>query len=545
MTMRTVLYARYSSDLQNERSTQDQLIELRKRCNREGWQVVDEFTDDAISGAAGLSAAARPGISALLERIDRGDIDQIFAESTDRLARHQGDAFSIFERASFVGARIFTLSDGHVSEITASIKGLMDARFRVDLGGKIKRGGHGNVRQGRSAGGLPYGYRCANRLTEDGTLIRGLRDIVPAKAEIIQRIFREYAAGMSPRSIVNRLNAEGVEGPRGGPWRAGTLTGDIKRQNGILQNRLYAGKMVYNRTSKVLDPRTRKHKIRPNPESEWTIENVGDLRIVAEELWQAVQVRRQLMAGQSFSKQQRPKRLLSGLGSCGCCGSRWIVIGNERWGCSSYRNGKGCNNARSVVTSKYEERVLNGLKHRMLDPRLIEIFVKEYHEESNRKNAEQSKRRQELEAILAKQSARIARLVEALADGLSDVAEVKEVLAKCRQQRAQVEQELAEIDALPIIALHPKIGELYRSQVERLTDTLTKDEETTLHARRIIRSLIDQVIVTPREAERGVNIEVSGRLASILALATGEEVPVSLYAAGGAGEGKPILGVIY
>ena len=72
--------------------------------------------------------------------------------------------------------------------------------------------------------------------------------------------------------------------------------------------------------------------------------------------------------------------------------------------------------------------------------------------------------------------------------------------------------------------------------MSKLTEALTSDEETTLHAQRIIRSLIDQIIVMPRGAGRGVDIEVSGRLASILALASGEELPAAMYAVDGAGE---------
>jgi DNA invertase Pin-like site-specific DNA recombinase len=137
--MRTVLYARFSSTLQNSRSIEDQVALLRERCERENWEVVDVFTDYAISGAAGIDENARPGLNALLQRVEAGGIDQVLAEATDRIARHQGDAFAIRERIVYAGARLFTLSDGEVTEITAAFKGLMDAQFRKELGAKIKR----------------------------------------------------------------------------------------------------------------------------------------------------------------------------------------------------------------------------------------------------------------------------------------------------------------------------------------------------------------------------------------------------------------------
>ena len=175
--MKTVIYARFSSALQNARSIEDQIALCRERCDREGWPVVEIFTDYAISGAAGIDETSRPGLSAMLARIEAGGIEQIMAEATDRIARHQGDAFTIRERITFAGARLFTLSDGEVTDITATFRGLMDAQFRRDLAAKIKRGQRGTIGQKRSAAGLAFGYRKANRLDEHGELLRGLREI--------------------------------------------------------------------------------------------------------------------------------------------------------------------------------------------------------------------------------------------------------------------------------------------------------------------------------------------------------------------------------
>jgi DNA invertase Pin-like site-specific DNA recombinase len=230
--MRTVLYARFSSTLQNSRSIEDQVALLRERCERENWEVVDVFTDYAISGAAGIDENARPGLNALLQRVEAGGIDQVLAEATDRIARHQGDAFAIRERIVYAGARLFTLSDGEVTEITAAFKGLMDAQFRKELGAKIKRGQRGAVKSGRAPAGLAYGYRRANRLDPNGNLVRGLREINEDEAEVVRRIFREYAANISPRQIAERLNEEGIPGPHGRSWRVSTINGDRQRQNG-------------------------------------------------------------------------------------------------------------------------------------------------------------------------------------------------------------------------------------------------------------------------------------------------------------------------
>jgi len=54
---------------------------------------------------------------------------------------------------------------------------------------------------------------------------------------------------------------------------------------------LYVGKVVWNRSRKVLDPETGKRVIRVRPQSEWVWRDVPELRIIPDDLWQAVQAR--------------------------------------------------------------------------------------------------------------------------------------------------------------------------------------------------------------------------------------------------------------
>ncbi len=553
--MITVIYARFSSALQNARSIEDQIALCRERCEREGWPVADVFTDYAISGAAGIDETSRPGLSAMLARIEAGGIDQVVAEATDRIARHQGDAFTIRERITFVGARLFTLSDGEVTDITATFRGLMDAQFRRDLAAKIKRGQRGTISQKRSAAGLAYGYRKANRFDDRGELIRGLREVDEEQGKIVRRIFEEFAAGQSPRAIAERLNRDGVESPGGrlsGPrfWRASTIYGDRKRKNGILQNRLYIGQLVFNRTRKVLDPRTRSHLIRANPESEWLVEEVPDLRIVDDELWEGVQSVLGRVQSRAPQKSRRPKHILSGLVACGLCGGGWVIHSGNRWGCSRHKEGgkHACANNRIITTDRLETRVLNGLQHYMLDEDLIEIYVEEYRAEFAKRTRELSREGDRLKKRHGDAVAKIERLVEAIANGAEDFVEIRDVLAKARSDRDQLAEQISQLQQLPAVMLHPAIVADYRRQVARLNIALGGNPEARLEAIPQLRALIDQVKVSPSEQEKGVTIEVIGRLTSIMALATGQPISGKEYFNVGAGEGirtlDPNLGKI-
>ncbi len=210
--MKTVIYARFSSTLQNARSIGDQVAICQERCEKEGWTVVGTYTDAAIRGSAGIGEA-RPGLNDMLAAVEAGGVDQVLAEHTDRIARHQGDAYAFRERIEFAGARLFTLAQGEVNDITGAFQGLMDSHFSKNLAFKIKRAQKGVVREKRHPAGIAYGYRKANRLDERGELVRGLREVHPEQAPVVRRIFTEYGAGLSPRAIAERLNADGVPAP--------------------------------------------------------------------------------------------------------------------------------------------------------------------------------------------------------------------------------------------------------------------------------------------------------------------------------------------
>lgn len=521
--MRTLLYARFSSHLQNSKSIADQISLLSSRAEREGWQIVEVFTDHAISGAAGIDDRQRPGLAAMLDRLDRGDIDQVFAESTDRLARHEGDAFAIRERINFTGARLFTLNDGVIDEITGTIKGLMDSRFRKELGAKTKRGMFGTVNDGRAPAGKAYGYRIANRLNEKGVLIRGLREIDEAQADVVRRIFTEYAAGRSSRAIAADLNKDGIAGPSGGKWRLTTIHGDRQRQNGMLQNELYRGVRVYNRTSKVVDPATRKTLIRPNPESEWQRHDVPELRIVSDELWNDVQRQRRSYAPQQPQAYRRPQRLFSGLLKCSVCGGGWIVVNRSYTGCGRHRDGGGCSNGHRMRIDVLERRILSGLSEEFMRPELIDEYVAEYRRAIAEWRRTSVKLRGQAQVELRKTIERTSRLVEALAEGEAIFDEIKDALIASRTKKLELEARIADLTDDNVVEIFPNIAENYRKKWSDL-HTALRDEKPDGTIATAIRAMVDRVEISPPiDGSNELGVEVFGKLADILAFASGRK----------------------
>lgn len=525
--MRTLIYARYSSPLQSARSIDDQIAACRDRADREGWQIVDVHTDYEIGGGAGIDETQRPGMHALLARVERGDIDQVLADSTSRIARDVGDNDRIRKLINHHGTRLFTLSIGEVDAFKGAITGLLDERQRADLAHHIKRGQRGAVLEGRSPAGIAYGYRQANRMNAGGKPVRGLREIDPEQATIVVRIFTEYAAGASSRTIALRLNLGAVRGPRGGAWSASTILGDTKRGNGMLRNRLYNGELVHDRTSKVVDPRLRKERIRPNSRDRWIVEPVPHLRIVGQALWDRVQA--QLAAREGAGRpqlQQRPRRLLSRMVVCGVCGGPVSVISTDYWGCARRRDGSGCTNNRTIGTKTLEERVLRGLREGMLDPAVVSAYVQEYHRSYGRRVAEAARGRSRLERQLADASARIDRLVDAIARG-ADIEEVRAALAVAKAEREAAQAALDELRDLPVVALHPRLADDYRRHMDDLgrAVAIIGDDTARDQAAQTLRGLIDRIVATPAKRGRGLDISVEGRLSAIIALATGQPSP--------------------
>ena len=530
---KVALYARYSTDNQSVASIEDQFRVCREHASREGWQVVDTYQDAAISGA---SVILRPGVQSLLQDAQRGKFDIVLAEALDRVSRDQADVATLFKHLRFAGVQIVTLAEGEISELHVGLKGTMNALFLKDLAAKTHRGLRGRVEKGKAGGGHCYGYDVMKRTDSEGEPVRGERKINEAEAVVVRRIFREFAAGKSPRAIASDLNRDGIPGPFGHTWGDTTIRGHACRGNGIVNNELYAGVLVWNRQRFIKDPNTGKRVSRPNPEAQWIRTEVPELRIVDDELWRRVKLRQAELAKQfeattigvraaraeRLNRLRRPAFLLSGLLTCGCCGGKYGIVVNDRYGCLSHFRKGICDNGRTIRRDDIERRVLAGLTDKLVSPEAVAIAVRAYAEEANRQNHE---RRAQVDAdrrTLEKIERGIKGIVNAIEDGMYQPA-MKARMGELAQQKAEIEARLAEAPAdLPDV--HPNIAEHYRAKVIRLAETLA-EPESNREAREDIRSLVGEVVITPGEKRGESHAILRGELMAILDFAAGRRRP--------------------
>ena len=529
---RVALYARYSSDQQREASIEDQLRLCRIYAEKQGWVVAGTYQDRAVSGASLI----RPGVRGLLADALRGRFDVVLAEALDRISRDQEDVAGVFKRMAFAGVKIITLSEGEISHLHVGLKGTMNALFLKDLADKTRRGLRGRIEAGKAGGGLCYGYDVVKRSDAAGEPVRGERQINEAEAKVVRRIFREFAAGKSPRAIAVALNREGVPGPFGNAWGDTTIRGHVSRGNGILNNELYVGRLVWNRQRFIKDPSTGRRVSRRNPETEWIRTAVPELRIVDDALWQAVKARQAELAklfeattigvrearAKRFNMARRPVFLLSGLLTCGRCQGKYGIIMNDRFGCLNHHRRGTCGNNRTIRRAVIEQRVLSGLTERLVSAEAVAEAVRAYHGEMNRQN---HARRAEVDAdrqALAKIERAIKGIMAAIEDGMYQPA-MKARMAELERQRAEIETRLRDTPAdLPDV--NPNVAEIYRRKVTRLADALADSQESR-EAASAIRSLIGDVVLTPGERRGEVNATLRGELLAILAIASGGHTP--------------------
>lgn len=162
----------------------------------------------------------------------------------------------------------------------------------------------------------------------------------------------------------------------------------------MLRNEKYHGVVVWDRTRKERNPETHKKVSARRPESEWRHVNVPELRIVPEELWIAVQRRKEdtkktgipRTGGQCRTRTSRTY-LFSGLLTCGLCNQSVVIVsgggkrGYTKYGCHSHKHRGTCDNALTIRRERLEDQLLAVIEQRVLKPEIIDYLIRRREEE--------------------------------------------------------------------------------------------------------------------------------------------------------------------
>ncbi|WP_409530006.1 recombinase family protein [Shinella zoogloeoides] len=517
MPNRAAIYARFSTDLQNENSTEDQIALCRDFARREGYEVIAAYQDQARSGA---SLHGRDGILDLLADAKAGKFDAVIVEQMDRLSRDMEDMAGMFKRLKFMNIDIIEVHGGKANTLSVGMRSIFSQLFREDNMHKVRRGMTGLIKQGLTAGGKAYGY-------QPDPANPGRPIIAEDEAEVVERIFRDYEAGISPRQICYRLNAEHVKPPRKGRWSPSALYGNKDRGAGILRNPIYVGRLIWNKNQMVKDPDTGKRVSRPNPPSEWQRADVPELRIIPDELFDAVQAqlaaRSHTQRKDNVGAQRRPVRLLSGLLKCGACGAGMSVQGPDKSGkvrlrCSAHKNSRSCPDPKTYYLEDVEELFLDSLTRELATPDQIHRYAKAYMEKLHANAEHEDRRRRQIDKRLAEIEKDNERLTDMLMRGLGDTRIIDKRIKEQAEERADLERELRSLpEASNIVVLPSAIkhfaDKLRKSRAKTEVVLQTLDDMGELP--RLVRELVHSI--TLRKTETGkVEMEVVSSLEPFL-----------------------------
>lgn len=232
-----ILYAAKSTEDKRD-SIPEQLEDCREMAAENGWAVVGEYDDEGFSAYSRNRGKdwARAQEHAVRVAAETGQTCMLVAQAHDRFARGAGDKpgapdalVEIWHRLRRQNVHLRTVEDDFDMRDSASVAAI-GQRAHVDSRRKSKavsKGMRRRARRGLGTGGKPpVGYEY-----KDGSLI-----VVPAHAEVVRRIFREFLAGVSMTQIARSLVADGVPAQRGKRWQQSTVSG-------ILGNPAYIGKV--------------------------------------------------------------------------------------------------------------------------------------------------------------------------------------------------------------------------------------------------------------------------------------------------------------
>ena len=229
----TTAHARYSSDRQTEQSIEGQLKECYEYARRNGYTVVGEYIDRAISG----TTDHRPEFLRMIADGDKKLFQAVLVYQLDRFARNRYDSATYKAKLKKNGIRVLSarenISDDASGVLMEAVLEGMAEYYSVELSQKIRRGMDINAEKCLSTGGnLALGFRV-----DSEKHIQIDPDTVP----VVQKIFEMYASGQSMADIIRYLNANHIKTSYGNEFNKNSL-------NRILRNKRYIGVYTYRGT---------------------------------------------------------------------------------------------------------------------------------------------------------------------------------------------------------------------------------------------------------------------------------------------------------
>lgn len=315
-TKKCYIYTRVSTEMQIEGySLPAQEKSLKKYAKFQDMLIVGEYSD---KGKSGKNVEDRPDFVRMLTDIENGkdNVDFVLVFKLSRFGRNAADVLSSLQKMQDFGVNLICTEDSIDSskdsgKLMISVLSAVAEIERENILVQTMEGRRQKAREGKWNGGFaPYGYK----------LVEGKLKIAEDEREVIEVIYKKYATTtMGIGAVASYLNINGYV--------------KKKRQNnsldmfsysfvkGVLDNPVYCGKISYGRrkTEQIKGERNKFHIIK---QKEFSIYKGIHEAIVSEELWDAVQDKRQKRGDKYVKKHDLDHaNILSGILKCPKCGS--------------------------------------------------------------------------------------------------------------------------------------------------------------------------------------------------------------------------------
>lgn len=458
-------YIRVSTHDQEEYSPDSQLKLIRDYAKKNGYVLPEEFIfqDDGISGR---TAEKRPGFLRMIATAKEKPrpFETILVWKFSRFARNQEESVvykSLLKKENGIDVVSISepLMEGPFGGLIERIIEWFDAFYSANLGAEVKRGMTERASRGLPVSVAPLGYTY-----QDKALI-----VVPAEAQVVRQIYREFLSGASMIAIAKRLNDGGVRTKRGGPWANRTV-------RYILTNPIYTGKLRWcpNGANDYHGSQLREGTL---------IVDGGHEPLVSSTDFEQAQARiadylkRYKGSGEKAQRQQ-VSHMLQGLVKCSACGSTLSFTG-AGMNCSGYIHGR-CKVSHYVTVKKLEELVLAAMQSQM-DSLELKIFP--------RARPDTGAERQRLEQLLKREGEVLRRYKEAYSAGVDSLEEYRANKAASENRTREIQAALAGLEQPPEVD-PAAFAKKHKNAVQALkNEQMTAQEKNTL-----LRGFVDHVV---------------------------------------------------
>jgi DNA invertase Pin-like site-specific DNA recombinase len=436
-----VVYERVSTEKQD--ISRQAVQRERASADYPGREII-VIQDDGIS-AFKRTIFERPGGRQLCSLIEAGRVDALYADAQDRLSRgRQSEWWNFADLCEQTGTRI--VIDGRElrigedgDEIRSAIDAILARRESREKSHRVKGGKRRAAEQGRPHGGWSaYGYRYGRWLEGEP---QGLL-VVPAEAEIVRRVYREWRRGKPQKQIARDLNGDGVRPQRVAMWGQSSVAR-------LLRNPAYAA-------LREIDGELREANHEP---------------IIPRDEWEEAQ---RLLAPRGSKKRSgrpAPGFLLRGLLICGGCGApmhtdRGSKKSSDRYVCyTNEKNPHACA-VRGFRRSDLDEGVLSYFEDACVD---AEASWQASREAADARAEETRVLREQAEGEALRLAAQLDRADDDYGAGTLDAADYRRLREKWGEQRKAA---LAEVDRL-----RAREGEIDRAASPDFTERLAAVRE--------------------------------------------------------------------